>query len=295
MPRRISLVLALLLGAWASWLAPAGAVTITDCKNCPKMEVIAPGTFAMGSAAADQFAKPTEQPQHNVTFAAWFAIAQNEITLGEWKRCVDAKQCQTPAGIDWKAKGLDENLPVTNVSVLMIQTYLGWLNTQLPAGVPAYRLPSEAEWEYVARAAAANPWWYWSPPQATTPALDQANCANCCAAAWQAKGCGKGPMSVTQFRLGNNWGQYNMQGNVAEWVLDCYSPNYTGAPANGAAWGSVLQICPTGGVVRGGSWNTLATDTRLASRMNLPADTIGQNIGFRLARDCRPNAGGSHC
>src|SRR5262249_41504007 len=168
------------------------------------------GSFEMGSNA-----DPSERPIHRVTIAP-FAIGKFMVTQGEWGACVASSGCSYKRDIS------DERLPMTNLSWDDAAQYAQWLSRS--AGRP-YRLASEAEWEYAARAGTTTPF-AWG----AEPGVAKANC----------NGCGgnydpQHPAPVGSFAP-NSWGIFDMEGGVAEWVEDCWHKNYDGAPNNGTAW-----------------------------------------------------------
>jgi formylglycine-generating enzyme required for sulfatase activity len=229
------------------------AGTFRDCARCPQMARLRGGTFAMGSNEDG-----TEKPVHEVRVAA-FAIGRYPVTLGEWRGCVAAKACR----ID--PEGEDE-APVYNVSWDDARDFVAWL-AQLTAR--PYRLPSEAEWEYAARAGTTTAYWW--------GARFSPNAANC-------RTCGSSRSLATPARVGsfgsNPFGLYDMGGTVQEWVADCWHPTYHGAPRSGAAWDA--PQCRER-VLRGGSWRSDPDDVRVASRAYYDSGVRYFTHGFRVA------------
>ena len=209
-------------------------------KDCPEMVVVPAGEFMMGSPPTEKRAMPDEVPQHRVTIARPFAVSKYDVTFNDWDACVSVGGCprEGRAGdVDW---GRDTR-PVIYVSWDDAQQYVAWLSQM--TGKP-YRLLSDAEFEYAARAGTqtAYPW-------GDDIGENNANCVGCgsqwtgSAGTWQTA-------PVGSFAA-NRFGLYDMVGNVWKWVQDCYHPNYNGAPTDGSTW--------TGGdctarVIRGGSW-----------------------------------------
>jgi formylglycine-generating enzyme required for sulfatase activity len=174
----------------------------------PEMKEIHAGSFTMGSND-----DATEKPTHQVTIKP-FAISQHPITVREWNECAAAQACA------FVANGKDD-APVTNVSWSDAKQYVAWLSA---AARKAYRLPSEAEWEYAARGGTQTKYWWGDQFQ-----FGMANCRNCSdiAAAEQ-------PVKVGSFKP-NPFGLHDMGGGVDQWVEDCWHKNYQGAPADGSA------------------------------------------------------------
>src|SRR5271166_6609772 len=251
------------VGGWARAAGPDEAhlagETFRDCEDCVELVVVPLGEFDMGSNA-----KPTEQPVHHVVIRKNFAIARREVTFSEWGRCVEAGGCRF-ARPQQESGGGDR--PVTNVSWDDAQEFLGWLSTKTGK---AYRLPSEAEWEYAARGGAMTPFW-WGKDVGT----GRAQCADC-----GAPEPGK-TAAVGSFRP-NAFGLYDTAGNAAEWVEDCWNPSYRGAPNDGSAWAS--GDCSLH-VLRGGSFADKAIALRSSARFRYDQDVRYYANGFRVMRD----------
>ena len=195
--------------------APKPSATFKDCAQCPQMVVIPAGTFVMGSPPGEEGRRKSEGPQHRVTVRR-FAIGKYEVTFAQW----DA--CQAAGGCSHRPKDLGMgrgNRPVINVSWNDAKQYVVWLSKKTGK---RYRLPSEAEWEYAARAGTQTRFWWGN-------ALGRGN-TNCkrCGSPWEKKG----TSPVGSFRP-NRFGLYDVHGNVSEWVEDCWHKSYAGAPANG--------------------------------------------------------------
>jgi formylglycine-generating enzyme required for sulfatase activity/class 3 adenylate cyclase len=237
-----------------STLSPPGPTENRDCGNCPEMVKIRAGTFSMGSND-DASEKPTRQ----VTVKA-FAISRYPVTVREWKACAAAQGCKYQVG------GEDES-PVRNVSYNDAQEYVKWLSKV--TGQP-YRLPSEAEWEYAARAGSTTPY-SWGRQM-------MAGIAHC-------KACGQGavdgPAPVGRFAA-NAFGLHDMVGSVAQWTADCWHKDYNGAPRDGSAWDA--PQCRER-VLRGGSWmSTDAADLRVTNRAYYEAGVRYPAHGLRVVR-----------
>ncbi len=242
---------------------PPGSV-FRDCEQCPEMVVIPTGRFQMGDVSGAGIGY--ERPVHRVTIEYPFAVGKYEVTFAEWDACVAAGGCSHRR--DSEGRG---TRPVNYVSWKDAQEYVQWLSRE--TGKP-YRLLSEAEWEYVARAGTTTTYW-WGNALGT----NKANC-NGCGSQWD----NKRTAPVGSFTA-NAFGVFDTAGNVWEWVEDCWHANYEGAPADGRAWTS--EDC-TYRVVRGGSWYDNPEFMRPAHRnRNNPGDR-GNEDGFRLARTLTP-------
>ena len=210
---------------------------IKECRDCPEMIVVPARRFTMGSPEGQGY--EFERPQHEVTIAKPFAVAKFSLTFDEWKACVDYGDCDPRIGDSGWGRG---RRPVINVTWEDAETYVRWLSRMTRR---QYRLLSEAEYEYAARAGTETQY-----PWGDEIKLDGKAMANCraCGSEWG----GKQTALVGSFPA-NRFGLYDMVGNVWEWTQDCWHHNYDGAPADGSAWTSGND-CATR-VVRGGSWN----------------------------------------
>jgi formylglycine-generating enzyme required for sulfatase activity/class 3 adenylate cyclase len=219
----------------------------------PAMHMLPGGSFTMGSND-----DVTEKPLHQVTIKP-FAISQFPVTVREWNECAAAKACA------FTASGNDD-APITNVSWSDAKQFVAWL---AGATRKAYRLPSEAEWEYAARGGTQTKYW-WGDQLLS----GMANCKNCTdiAAAEQ-------PIKVGSFRP-NPFGLYDMGGGVDQWVEDCWHKNYQGAPLDGSAW--VESDCVSH-VIRSGSWKNDARYARPANRDSYDTNVRYQTHGMRAA------------
>jgi formylglycine-generating enzyme required for sulfatase activity len=251
---------------------------IRDCEQCPELVLIPAGTFVMGSPADEPGHHPHEAPQHEVSIAAPFAIGRFEVTFAEWDMCVKEGGCRhAPQDEGWGR----ERMPAINVAWRDIaEQFLPWLASK---SGKAYRLPSEAEWEYVVRVGAEG-----EAAHAGANALcGYANTADepgqVSGPGATAIGCRDGfanTAPVGSFKP-NPWGIHDLAGNVWEWVADCWNETYGGAPADGSAW--TTGDCSLR-VVRGGSWSSAAAKLRAADRGWNRPDGRAPSIGFRVAR-----------
>jgi formylglycine-generating enzyme required for sulfatase activity len=240
--------------------------TFRECaKHCPEMVVVPAGTFNMGSPDNEKGHDKNESPQHAVTFGKPFAVSKFEVTFDEWDSCVRYGDCE--ANVSDSGWGRMRR-PVINVTWYNAQRYVAWLSKMTGK---SYRLLSESEWEYSARAGTRTAY-SWGDD------IGKGN-ANC-------KGCGShwdsvGTAPAGSFN-GNAFGLYDMHGNVWEWVEDCFHDNYIGAPANGSPWitGSDCNYR----VVRGGSWSYDPEILRAALRDRDAAGNRYGSLGFRVGR-----------
>ena len=256
-----------------------------ECPHCPEMVVVPAGTFTMGSPTSEIGQNEHEKPLHRVTIARSFAVGKYEVTFAEWDACVSAGGCKhnpeegwgRPSDGGW-GRGRQ---PVINVSWNDITAeYLPWLSRTTGK---TYRLLSEAEWEYAARAGTTTPF-----STGRTITLQQANFDGHepygeSSTLWASgrKDLARGKtVEVGSFKP-NAFGLYDMHGNVMEWVQDCLNSNYNGAPADGSAWttGECDKRIP-----RGGSWQLDPKRLRSAQRLYLPPSFRSNNNGFRVAR-----------
>jgi formylglycine-generating enzyme required for sulfatase activity len=238
-----------------------------ECAACPVMIVIPAGKFIMGSPENESDRSASEGPQHEVTVAKPFAVSKFEVTFEEWDACVAAAAC--PRVTDHWGGG---KMPVINVSWGDAKQYVGWLS-QLTG--KEYRLLTEAEWEYAARAG-ANTRYSWGDD----PRMGNANCDGC-GSQWDLRQ----TAPVGSFKP-NALGLYDMHGNVWEWVEDSWHENYDGAPTDGSAW--LRDGDPGFRVVRGGSWRNESELVRAAVRVRRHAKVQFDTLGLRVARTIRP-------
>jgi len=246
-----------------------------DCPICPEMVVVPAGEFLMGSPDSEKGRGKDEGPQHKVAFAQPFAVGKFEVTFAQWDACQSEGGCaHKPGDETWgRAKR-----PVINVSWDDAKQFVAWLAKK--TGKP-YRLLTEAEWEYAARAQTKIP--DTSLPFSTGATINykQANYdANFTY--------NKGPQGVYRQKTldvgslpRNAFGLHDMHGNVWEWVEDCYKDSYEGAPADGAA---VKAVDCSLRILRGGAWNYYPRLLRSAYRYATVPGIRTENAGFRVAR-----------
>jgi formylglycine-generating enzyme required for sulfatase activity len=246
-----------------------------ECVACPQMVVVPAGSFTMGSSEDEEGRLPDESPQHAVTFARQFAVGRFAVTFDEWDACAADGGCDgyRPADQGW-GRG---RRPVINVSRSDAKAYLAWLSRKTGR---TYRLLSEAEWEYVARAGTTTPFWWGS-----SIATSQANYNGTLTYGGGVKGENRQQtLPVDKFQP-NPWGLYQVGGNVWDRLEDCYHGSYAGAPSDGSAW--TFEDC-SAHVVRGGSWLNPPSFIRAAHRGRFLPDARTSNLGFRVARTLNP-------
>lgn len=244
-----------------------------DCPDCPTMVLVNAGTFEMGSDSGEIGHTPDEGPRHEVNISKPFYVSKNEITSEHYRRCVEDSACS-------KAKGgsASPKHPVTHVSWDQAQEYAKWLSLKTKK---KYRLLSEAEWEFAARAGQTKPF---STGDTILP--HQANYN-----ARRAYGRGvAGKFRGSAVKVGsfgaNQFGLNDMHGNVAEWVEDCWNNSYAAkSPSladSGKAWleGECFRR-----VIRGGSWGMGPSKVRSAARLRATATSSFSHVGFRVGRD----------
>ena len=247
----------------------AGEV-IRDCPTCPELVVISAGRFRMGCVSGRD-CRDDERPVHEVEVPS-FALGVYEVTFEEYDRFAAATGRDRPNDRGWGRDGR----PVITVSWEDATAYASWLSEETGE---AYRLPSESEWEYAARAGSTTRY-AWGDDIGR----NRANCDGCdprdcdgCRGFWS----GRRTAPAGSFAA-NAWGLHDMHGNVWEWVEDCWHENYARAPRDGSAW-TRGEDCGRR-VLRGGSWNVNPRDLRSANRIRLDAEYRSSIVGFRVAR-----------
>ena len=284
---------------------PAPGKTFRDCPECPEMVVVPPGSFVMGSPATEKGRDAAEGPQHTVTLAKPFAMSAREVTRREFAAFVreanykPARNCGYRTGLTgdfkydrkdfaWDNPGFEQgdDHPVLCVSWNDAVAYAAWLSRKTSR---SYRLPTDSEWEYAARAGTttSRPWGD-EPNQACA----HANVSDRARDERLAPGTKPGPGThdcddkysytapVGKFAP-NPFGLYDVIGNVWEWVDDCWNKTMDNAPADGAAWHAGNCALRT---TRGGSWiGPPPGGMRLAKRGAAPAARGYINLGIRVA------------
>ncbi|KRA35186.1 sulfatase-modifying factor protein [Rhodanobacter sp. Root627] len=274
----------------------------------PTMVVIPTGSFQMGSPASEPGHNDAETPQHAVTIATGFAMARSAITVAQFREFVRASgyrpdseklggasvydersgTMRDDADASWEDdyaghKAADD-LPVVNVSWNDASAYAAWLGERTGK---IYRLASEAEFEYALRGGTTTRyWWGDGTPRKTVENLTGSGDHSPSGRRWSHAFRGYrdgywGPAPVMKFAP-NPFGLYDINGNVSEWVADCWHDNYNRAPVNGGAW--INPGC-TARVVRGGSWGSSPDQERSAYRQGVDATVRSGRVGFRVVRE----------
>ena len=263
----------------------APGTVFRDCPQCPEMVVVPAGKFTMGSPKSES-GHTDEKPQHEVSFAEPFAIGRFEVTFEQWDACTASGRCPK-ADDDGYGRGA---YPAINVSWKDAQVYVAWLSE---ATGKRYRLPSEARFEYAARAGTSTPW-FWGPEEDSFGSKKACEYANTHDEAgkdahpmyvWSHHQCNDGypENAPTGKYKPNAWGLYDMLGNVREWVEDCHQVGYAGAPADGSVR-THSGACEKR-VVRGGAWIDGASTARAAYRYAETEEFRNYQVGFRVVRD----------
>lgn len=247
-----------------------------DCEDCPQMIIIPPGRFTQGSTEGDSEGLAAERPARTVGISDAIAVGIFEVTMAEWDACFEDGGCsRQPEDNGW-GRG---QRPAIMISWSDTQEYLQWLTDKTGK---TYRLPSESEWEYFARAGQDGHW----PGGAANQVCSYGNVAGQESGFdWQHAACADevavGTAAVGSFRP-NAFGLFDVVGNVAEWTADCLNLSYLDAPVDGSAWGR--GICSSH-MTRGGSWLTGSKEIRLPARFNLKNGDRNDFTGFRVVRE----------
>lgn len=283
-------------------VAPADTAALDrqfqECPECPQMVAIPAGHFVMGSPVGEPGRFDNEGPQHAVSVRA-FALAQEPVTSEHFLDFLRAtgyrpQPCNALLGMSWHQLGRGiatapsdqepPDWPAVCLDWKDAEAYIAWINKRARIARPdlaarkdgPYRLPSEAEWEYAARAGTKTARWWGA-------AIGQNN-ANCngCGSRWDNR-----LLAPVGSFAANPFGLKDMLGNIWEWTADCWHPSYAGAPADGTPWTEPGCIRHA---IRGGSWNNIPIFIRSAARTG--AEESGAEdydystmTGFRLARD----------
>ena len=285
----------------AKWSEGPPGSTFRDCPECPEMVVVPAGRFQMGSPESEADRYDAEGPVHRVTFERPFAVGVHEVTRGEFARFVSEKgramgnACWTYEGGEWKERSgrhwkspgfsQTDGHPVGCVSWDDAKAYVGWLSGETGE---EYRLLSEAEWEYVARAGTETAR-YWG--ESERGQCRYANGADRTAkrhnSGWTTVDCDDGHYRTAPVGSyeANGFGLHDVLGNVWEWTEDCWNGSYWGAPRDGSAWTS--GDCYRR-VLRGGSWNYVPWFLRSADRVRGTTGIRFDDYSFRVARTLTP-------
>jgi formylglycine-generating enzyme required for sulfatase activity len=249
------------------------AGSFRECaKDCPEMIVVPAGDFMMGSPVSEKGRETNEGPQHSVAIPRPFAVSKFLVTFDDWDACVNVGGCPPKDRAAWDSGWGRRKRPVINVNWEDAQAYVAWLRKMTGK---KYRLLSEAEWEYAARARTTTAF-YWGDELGEK----NANCYDCGSEWSRLKTSPVGSFEPNKFRL------YDMAGNVWQWVQDCYNADYNGAPSDGLAWDTAE--CEFR-VVRGGSWGYFPVEPRSAYRYGDHKVDRNYNTGFRVGRTLTPS------
>lgn len=255
--------------------APSMAASpVRDCYVCPELVPLPPGRFIMGDATGA--ATADERPAHEVTIAYRLAVGRYEVTFEEWDACLAEGGCRHRPDDAGLGRG---NRPVVNISPADVSEYLGWLTRKTGK---KYRLLSEAEWEYAARAGTSSAWHSGNDPAVLCGFGNGADASS--TYAWRNSACSDrfagAAAPVGSFRP-NAFGLHDMIGNVWEWVSDCWHSSYAAAPADGSAW---LDECDaTDNILRGGAYSVELDKLRSSYRYHFAPRRM-PFFGFRVAR-----------
>jgi formylglycine-generating enzyme required for sulfatase activity len=254
---------------------PVGAV-FQDAPFAPEMVAVPAGAFMMGSPEDEEKRSLKEGPRHKVVISRPFAVGRFPVTFDEWDFAAGGGACRRrkPSDYGW-GRG---RRPVIDVSWKDAQNYIEWLNKKVGK---AYRLLSEAEWEYACRAGTTTPFSFGG-----TISTEQANYDGNYVYGSGRKGAYREQTLPVGSFSANAFGLHDMHGNVSEWCADVWHDSYEGAPADGSAWmhGGDLKAH----VVRGGSWVDYPRDLRSASRFRTDSGGRVYVMGFRVARAFYP-------
>ena len=281
---------------------------LTQGKWAPDAVILLAGSFLMGSPPFEEGRQENEGPQHRVTFRRGFAIGQKEVSVAQFRMFVDQSGYRTDAeragestiynhfsgrltrkqGVNWaldyEGKPAGASDPVVHVSWNDAQAYADWLARGTGK---AYRLPTEAEFEYALRGGSVTRfWWGDGSPNRVVENLTGEGDTSRSQRSWTVAFSGYtdkhwGPAPVGSFEP-NPFGLFDMGGNVGEWTRDCWHDTYIRAPVDGSAW--INPGC-TDRVIRGGYWASSPEQTRSAFRLFAKAAHHDARIGFRIARD----------
>ena len=258
-------------------IAPGSGQSFRDsvenslCLMCPEMVVIPSGQYIMGAPDGEPSSESNERPRRSIQISAPLVVGKYEITFDEWDACVTDGGCKHfPRDFGW-GRGRQ---PVVDVSWLDATEYVAWLSGKTSK---KYRLLTQAEWEYAARAKSITPFWWGSAISAAEANYNSSlTYADGKQAPWRQR-----PLQVDSFSP-NTWGLYNVHGNVREWVENCYF----GSLANENSDGSARPISDCRSRVRkGGSWYDHPALLRSAARGIASPDDRRNYVGFRIARN----------
>ncbi len=232
-----------------------GPVTFADCRQCPEMTVIPAGSFLMGSPPEEVGGQAWERPQRDVQVNG-FALARTEVTFDMWETCVRDGGCRDYRPSDREFGRGDQ--PVLGISWNDAQAFVDWMSERTGR---VYRLPSEAEWEYAARAGAQTRYWWGDVFDEFRVPMQR-------------------PRPASALPQDHPFGLVGIAGNVREWTQDCYVGGLQDRPADAVP---VSEGDCSLRVVRGGAWNGEPNDFRSANRVRFGVDIRDRSLGFRVA------------
>ena len=239
-----------------------------ECDVCPEMVVVPKGSFIMGTPADEPYRLKGEDPVHKVTIAKPFAVGRFTITFDEWDACLADGGCNGYKGNGGYGRG---RMPADGIDFEQAKSYLAWLSRKVGR---TYRLPSESEREYFARAGTTTPFWFGKTISAQNANYDASN--NYPGGPYGVAS--KGPKPVDSY-LPNKFGLYQVNGNAEEWTEDCYNKRYTeDTPTDGSPW---LEGDCNKRMLRGGGWNGPALTQRTGYRND---NIVAAGNSFRVVR-----------
>jgi len=247
----IGLLLSVFYGGLSPYAFGEEDKLLKDCSICPEMVALQPGSFQMGSNEGND----DEKPVHRVSINYRFAVAKTEVTQAQWRAVMG----------DNPSMFSGETNPIEQVSWNEAKDFIQRLNTKTGQ---SYRLLTEAEWEYAARAGTTTNW-SCGPDEECLSRV-----------AWYDSNAGRRTYPVGQ-KQANAFGLHDMHGNVSEWVQDCYDKTYKDAPSNIHA--EVTENCSFR-VLRGGAWEDVPWSLRSAMRTRIMPNAKHYSIGFRIAK-----------
>lgn len=318
------LTLTLATPAWAEevyTLTNGQAVTpleqFQECDVCPEMIVMPLGSFMMGAVEGESDNRwrifgpdapgglwgpdevviiPQEHPRHRVEIDIPFAMGRNEVTIGEWMRCVEAGACSAMPAMEISTvqpgryetvfieviEPLGPDHPATGVSFQDVQEYVAWLNAEV--GEEVYRLPTEAEWEYAARAGTQTRFAqgeFLSPDQANFHGVLTARMYDLDPESLPTR---QMPVPVHDLDAANDWGLRHMSGNVLEMTLSAFAWEHLGLSTSSAYFDHAVSNADGRRVAKGGDYNAGTDTARLAFRNRIILDSPRDFLGFRTIR-----------
>ena len=295
----ITLIAASFSSAFAEEVSFSPGAIFSDCADCPQLVVIPPGSFIMGhdgGVSEDRY----EGPPHDVTIGYSFAMGLLEVTTAQFRTFVDdtrhtagtncrmwtGETVEHVPGKDWRDPGYGRpprnDDPVACVDWNDAKAYAAWLSNKTGQ---SYRLPTEAEWEYVARDGGVTDWAWGNDPEAGCVVANYYDQAAAGLRPWDPVACNDGnPIVAPVGSLAPNaFGVHDIIGNVWEWTEDCHVVPYGVQPTDGSAY-QVEGQCDRR-VMRGGAWHSRATWQRPSFRGRDPEDFVTQVFGIRVVRE----------